>query len=99
MMVRCQPCVRKSDTFCTSFPTQPKKSFSINMAKSIQSGKSAAFKIKGYGGKEYTGRGIVQEFIERGGALVELTSDDLGGFGTYRKGDVVRIMDDEFICT
>jgi len=91
--------VAKSNTSSTAFPIQPKKLFLINMAKSIQSGKSATFKIKGYGGKEYTGRGIVQEFIEHRGALVELTSDDLGGFGTYRKGDVVRIMNDEFIYT
>lgn len=58
--------------------------------------KSIKFSTIGHGGARYEGRGVIQEQT-RTGYVVRLTTDDFGGFGTYRKGSMIRVTFGEII--
>jgi len=60
---------------------------------------SVCFQIEGYGGRRSKGRGVVNDIVGDHTVIVRLTSDDLGGFGTYRRGIEVRISPYEIIET
>lgn len=55
------------------------------------------FIITGWDGKSHIGRGTLVATERHGTHIVRLTTDDLGGFNTYRKGELVRIHPNEVL--
>ena len=52
------------------------------------------FEINGYGGKKCAGRGTLID-KRLSGYVVGLLTDDLGGFGTYRRGAEIIVAESE----
>ena len=55
------------------------------------------FVIRGWDGKPHECRGTHVNTMRNGTLLVRLTRDDAGGFGTYRKGETIRVYPDEVV--
>jgi hypothetical protein len=53
------------------------------------------FTILGQNGKPCQGRGTLLETRAHGTHIVRLSTNDLGGFGTYRRGMEIRVLSSE----
>ena len=61
--------------------------------------KRATVTIKGWDGKNHSGKGVIGEESSNGVVIVRMATNDLGGFGTYRKGESLRFFKDEITET
>lgn len=54
--------------------------------------KTIHFKGIGYGGREYIGKGKLVETKSNGTHIVKLITDDYLGYGTYLRGNEIRVL-------
>lgn len=59
-------------------------------------GRSVRFQAPGYGGTLQQGRGTHVSTAHNGTLLVRLAAD-WGGYGTYRRGDTIRVLPTELV--
>ena len=60
-------------------------------------GKRVYFRGKDWRGNDCVGYGTITDIASNGTLIVRLGSDDFGGFGTYRRGQEIRVSPDEVI--